>query len=168
MNRDKIIYSIYLELKDVLFKNVDTKYEDELKKNYLKYLHYMYGDKDLEKEEYEKLKNAIVKIELNNWNDVTPGFILSQLIPDDAFNKIGMISSRGYNYALEKIQSGSNSLRSKDADVYVKKLTALLSKVKEFNKEVAEQLVSEGILDYKYASTDIDITSLRIGHVKKY
>ena len=83
---------------------------------------------------------------------------------DDDFNDVRRLSLQGFECAKNALES--NQLISKEeADANIKLLISKLETVKEDNKAEAQNLVSEGILDFGFASGIQDITSLRLGHL---
>ena len=75
----------------------------------------------------------------------------------------------GYKFVRWKIVNQQNFkmvLQNNYAEQCIKYLKDSLPYVKDFNKDVAFMLVSDGILDFEYASGKSCNTSFRIGHIK--
>ncbi len=155
---------IYNDTYSNLINGVDEKYIKEISNGYHEYLDIRFKDYSVD--------DADVFIELMNKkllrND--PNIRLSMFVKDSEYEKIACISQEGLNKAClyaENLLSrnDSNPLINKDELVKVNtSLRSSLSKVKEFNKEAAKQLISEGVLDYEFASGNIDFMSFRLSH----
>ena len=60
-----------------------------------------------------------------------------------------------------------NQLISEDeSNEYIKKMKELSLNVKDFNKSLAQSLLSEGIIDYMYAAKMTDNMSFRNSHYR--
>ena len=86
-----------------------------------------------------------------------------ELEEDENFNKIRDISLEGYDAALN-ILNKKKVEKVTDINQKITKMKKLLNCVKDYNKNVAKELVSEGILDWNYLKNpDTETFSLRIG-----
>jgi len=165
---ENVIKMIYEKVKDVLLLNVEERYKEEMARKYLDYLYKTYSSTNFDDYELDKVINFIVKAETNQWENVPVSYKLRRFIDDKNYEKVQIISNKGYVFAKEKIEKGASSIISKkEANDNCELLINLLPLVKDFNKQEAKQLVSEGILDFHYASSNVDIISLRIGHLHK-
>ena len=153
--RDKLIKEIYNEMISTVLKK-----SSKLATNYLKYLYEMYGDKDVNGENYERVKQIILKIESNTWNGYDDIEKETVLTIDSALETIYELSNQAYNYAKNKVDD-KPSISPDEAKKIIIKLSKELNNVQKENMYEAEKLVSEATLDLKYACGSITDTSIR-------
>ena len=138
---------------------------NSLPSNYINYLYEMYGDKDINENNYNKILNIIIKIETNTWSNLSETDKRFLLEEDPAFNKIEELSSNAYEYAINK---GDNpSISMEEAKKLIHELIMELKKVKPDFYSAAESMVSESIIDLNYAAGNNDVTSFRFNHHKQ-
>lgn len=173
MKNELLINEVYNKIAIMLISDVEDNYRDELLKAYKEYLISCYSQRDFEQTKLEKYINAIIELETMKWEKQPPNAKLANLLKDEALKKIQEISNQGYDYAISKLQNiiendkrQLNVIEKRYADENIMQLNSLLPRVREFNRGLATSLVSEGILDFEYASSDSDITSLRIGRLR--
>ncbi len=155
---------IYNDTYNNLINGVEEKFIKEISNGYHEYLDSRYKDYSAE--------DADVFIELMNKKLLrnNPNNRLSMFVKDSEYEKIAYISQEGFNKAClyaENIisKNGSSPVVNKDELEKVNvSLRISLSKVKEFNRESAKQLISDGVLDYEFASGNIDFMSFRLSH----
>ncbi|MDO4543510.1 MAG: hypothetical protein Q4C01_03065 [Clostridia bacterium] len=170
------IKKVYDEVIGIVMQGVERKYATEVETGYMDYLNEqskIFGvckDKD-------KAMAELIKLEVSRWSRRSRNEKLSQLLEDEAFRNINEISYEGYKAA--SLRAGAQSCAFKADDVLptidieeaernINLLIKYLDEVREFNKAFAEGSVSEGIVDYLYASGKTKATSLRIGPVQCY
>ena len=91
-----------------------------------------------------------------------------KLIEDKNFNEIERISIDAFRTVQEIIFGKEIKKDEKELEEVRQKLKANLERVREFNKEQAQYLVSEGMLDlYFIENPETNIMSLRTGRYKK-
>ena len=165
---DKLIKEVYSSVINILLCNIDEQDKEEVSRNYFNYLYSLYSDKDINNENYEKLLNIIVKIEKADWESRDKDTILFYFKNDESYNIISKLSKKAYTLASNRCQNNDICLSPKEAEMYIETMIKALDNVEDFNKIEAEELVSEGILDFEYAcGNSNDITSLRIAHIKR-
>lgn len=148
MNVKKIINTMYENIIGVVLENIDSKYTEEIKSEFLKYLNRLYGNEPALTEEFQ-MKS--IEWEKNVWRDISPDFKLSMILQDENFRHIEIISRMADDLVLKKITK--KKVLKMDVDLIHETenlLRELLTQVREFNKEMAERLVSEAIGDLEY------------------
>ena len=165
MSIKELIISIYREMINVILKDINEERE-EIAQNYLSFLSKVYGDKEINKENYDKMHNIILGIEKRRWDNSTVNERLSYFSSDKSFSIIQELSKKAYSLANLSRQNNEITISKKEVDYYINLMIQELDKVKDFNKSEAERMVSESILDFKYASGNHNRSSFRIGHIK--
>ena len=153
--RDKLIKEVY----DRMIGMVNNT-------NYLDYLYQMYSDKEINESNYNKVLEIILKLEINKWSRYTSNSIKAALNTDPAYEKIREISSLAYEYACNRTED-TPSITEEEVKQYIRLLNREYSNVESYNRSAAEQLVSEAIVDFKYAAGNNELTSFRFNHNKK-
>lgn len=168
MNNNSLIKNIYDKISVLIIRNVNEKFHNELLKSYLDYLIECYSKYEFEENNIDLYLNAFIELEISKWEDLSEEEKLILLLKDESLEKIRELSGRGYDYAINKITNSESNgnLDINTANTYIKNLEELLPLVREHNAALAANLVSEGILDYLFASTDTNNTSLRIGRLR--
>ena len=125
---------------------------------------------------------VISKLEEARYYDRMNGEIIEQFknytiqsgLSDEVLDDIKFISSLAFKLAEQKVNSRDvngenmqNTLDEGTANKYIEALNTYLSQVQDFNKQVAEYFVSEGIVDLQFASGITSNMSLRIGRIIK-
>ncbi len=175
MKREELINKIFNNTISNVLLNIDEKYIEEITIAYKDYLNRLYSNFDDKGLTDDKLEEVFTKLENSAWTISNQGTKLSILLKDEAFNSIKSISNAGYKYALQMLENKSNSnnkevlpvISKEISDKNINMMTELLSNVREFNVELANNIVSEGIVDYKFASGQTKYMSLRIGRISK-
>ena len=165
---NEIIEYIYEHTKDIALNDMNNK--DEISEYYKRYLEKTYSDIEKVIGTTEQKKQIFAELERKMWlkrNTIEKQQIL---IPDLAFEEIKRLSNIGFLLARKKLYQQNNikvddDLVIQDIEKNIEKMKSNYEKVLEYNKEEAMHLVSEGCLDYNYASKTVDITSLRIGEI---
>lgn len=162
---EEFIKKVYDRVINIILHDIPKNYQDEVSKNYLEYLSKKYSNKYND----ENIDiDFIISIENSTWSIVPFGYKLQLFVKDDSLEKIREISLEAYNLAKERLEKKLEStIRSEEIDNKIKMFDELLMNVKDFNKDLAKALVSEGVADFVYASGKTDVTSLRIGHINK-
>ena len=162
------IKEIYLNVINVILNDIDEKYKEEVSNNYLEYLYSMYSDKEINEQNYSKIVEILSKIEYEKWKRRDRKSKLYHLKKDKSFDVINDISKKAYSLASMHFEGKTIDVSKEEIDKNINILVNQLNSVEDFNKEEAERLVSEGILDFGYAIGKNDnVTSLRIGHLLK-
>ena len=111
-------------------------------------------------------------LEKSKWHDVDSDAKLSELLSDPAFDNIKYISNTGFKYAesmlSKKFETGAEIIvqpviEKEKALESIEMLNNNYEQVREFNKMMANYFISEGSLDFQYASGITEHMSLRIG-----
>lgn len=178
MNNEKLILEVYNKTINNILNSVSEKYKNELSLAYMDYLKriYLSFDFELENNQSEELIKTLVNFEISKWKDVSESSILSELLNDQAFENIKYISNTGYKYAMlmldKKSFNNDNTLlqpviEKEKALESIELLNSYYEQVRDFNKTIANYYVSEGSIDFQYASGITENMSLRIGRLKK-
>lgn len=157
---NSFIQKMYNNLIDIIIKDIPEEYLDIIKKKYFNYLNNIYS-----KEKSDKKVDVIIEFEKKQWSNLNTNSKLFLFITDDYYERICKLSDEALSFAWKKLIDNNNQLSEKEADNKIKDLKEALFRVKDFNKDSAQRLVSESILDYQYASRDTKYISLRIGHI---
>lgn len=163
---EKLINQIYTNVINIVIKDIDEKDKEEVSSNYLKYLYSLYSDKKFNEEDYEKVLGVLIDIEKSRWLNREKNAKLYYLKKDECFDIINEISKKSYALAIKCLNDGVATISKEEADQDIEKLRNCLDRVEEYNKDAAKELVSESMLDLEYASGMVDITSLRLGHMR--
>lgn len=162
---EKFINTIYDNIINIILEKIPNEYKEEVSKRYNDYLHEIYTDM-YSSDDCEEMIKICTNIEEKTWKKSPSEYILQTFVNDTAFNEIKKISGKAFKMAEEKNNNGKNFVDTLEISQNIDLLGNLLNEVKDFNKVLAENLVSESILDFDYASGDTDVTSLRISHLK--
>lgn len=105
---------------------------------------------------FELSAKKIMKLSLENKKQ--------KLIRDESFEKIQRISNKSFEMTQKMIRGKKLELENNELEKMKKELEESLNNVRDFNKEQAQMLVSEGILDLMFVENPkTEITSLRLG-----
>lgn len=167
---EKLINDIYDNVKNILLNGIPLEYQNDVLLGYKKNLLEVYSKIDVNSN-YELAKEALIEIEVSKWKDTTAAIRLSEFVMDKAMDDIRYISNNGFKYAQARINQSEND-NVLPATIEINKceeaklmLEKLLTQVKGFNEELARYYVSEGILDFEFASGMTNDMSLRIGRI---
>lgn len=175
MINELAINEIYNEVINVILNGVNKKYNEEISVAYKNYLLKTYLNFEMMGKAKDDLLPIFINLEISKWKKATQNVKLSEFLIDEVLNNIRNISNNGYKYALSQLNQRSfgqkqiNLLPVLDEDTAEKNILTLqnlLPKVREFNQDLASNLVSEGIVDFMYASGKTDNMSLRVGRMR--
>ena len=149
---------LYNETIDTFLENVDNI---NIKENYKEYLSKVYSKYNFE--ELKKLNKleSVVNLEKNKWKNKFLNYKKSMVIKDDNFDKLLEFSNTFYQLALNKLKTGENI--NIDVGFYQKHIDFYFQNILDFNKQSAQTIYSETILDLNYAAGNSEFMSLRIG-----
>ena len=164
---EEVIKKAYNLLVNDIIKDIPDIYKEEISKNYLDYLYKMYSNKEVSTNNTEKLLKTILRIEKIRWEKCDSIYILQWFKDDKSFNIINSTSKDGFKLAILSLQNNDKAIISlENANKNINILINELNNVLEFNKHEAKHLVSEGILDFKYASGNNEVMSFRLSHIE--
>jgi len=178
MDKEKLILEIYNRTINDILIGIAEKYKEELCLSYIEYLkkNYLNFDFDLDNNHPDELVSLFVELEKSKWQDITVEEKLSELLSDPAFDNIKYISNTGYKYAkslLDKKFEASSveflqpEIDQEKAQESIEMLNKYYEHVREFNRQIANYYVSEGSIDFQYASGITENMSMRIGRIKR-
>lgn len=145
------------------FENTIPNDEDkqELKQAFEKYL-YEYK-KVLEKSNINSLDDAL-KFSANKIMKLPLYNKKQKLIEDESFKEIQKISSKAFELAKNVVTGKREEIDNNSLEEMKNKLKICLNDVREFNKQQASMLVSEGILDLVFVENPkTQLISIRLG-----
>lgn len=169
MVNTELINKIFNNTISSVIKDIDEKYIQEITIGYKDYLNRLYSNFDRKGLTEEKLEEVFTKLEKTAWESSNSKIKLSRLLKDEAFSKIKFISNTGYEYAMHMLENKNKSndalpvITEEVCNKSISMMSELLPNVREFNVESAKMYVSEGTLDYIYASENTEFYSFRIG-----
>ncbi len=169
MENSELINKIFDNTISSVMKDIDEKYREEVIIEYKDYLNGLYSNFDRKGLTQEKLEEVFTKLEKSVWESSNVKTKLSRLLKDDVFSRIRSISNTGYEYAMHMLENKNKSndalpvITEEVCNKSISMMSELLPKVREFNVESAKMYVSEGTLDYIYASENTEFYSFRIG-----
>lgn len=163
MTTKEIIKKIYDEVIGVVLRNIKEE-KDEVGANYLDYLNTLYYYKIDKSKDREKELEKILLMEKRTWNYRDVNARLKMFTIDKSMVTITKISDYGFELASRRFKENSKpNISFEDANKNIEMLSNELKNVWEDNKYMAQQLISEGILDFEYAcGKNNDIISLRL------
>ena len=164
----EVINKVFDKMVVTICSGIDENDCPTIKEEYKNLLHRRYSDSDvmLKINDYDRLFKIIYSIEYKEWVNHSPNIKKGLLIQDEALNQIMDISNTGFNLALKKFND--NTLESvKNVNEEIEKMNKLYDQVRDENKWNAEKYISEGTVDFLYASGQSEAMSLRMGRYPK-
>ncbi len=162
----QILEKVYFEMIRLILKDVPENFQNEVLKSYREYLNITYLDNNKLNSILDDAFNIIIKIEKQKWSDKDLDYKLYYLVHDNSLNTIKEISQRAYSLAKERFANNNFTIDEVKANDDLKLLISELENVYDFNKVMAKELVSESILDIKYALGNNDAISFRLSKNK--
>lgn len=168
-----LITSIYNNTINVLLEGISDENKKELIYGYKEYLVRVYRNYYNSKYPVTELIKLFSNLEISKWKNATPDERMIYFLKDQALDEVRRISYDGYKYALKRISTvhpGGNQTESPitldvmTANKSIEMLKEYLPKIRSFNKNIAIQYVSEGSIDFLYASGQTDCLSFRTSH----
>lgn len=166
------ISKIYNVCINTVLNGVDGDIKNEIAVGYYNYLMNTYSDFDISNitVSVSQALDLLIDLENSKWNNATVSIKKLEFIKDSALDNIKRISGIAHKYATKKINitdiNGnlvSNTLDEETADKNIELLNNYLLQVKDFNKELANIYVSDGILDFEFACGRTNYVSLETG-----
>ncbi len=171
---EEVIKKIYDKTKDVVINFVDEELQFLLENAYYEYLVENYGNFDLQEKNIDDVVKIFADLEISKWSNMSIDNRKSELLKDEAFENLRYISNVALKYAEQKVNSRDingenmqNTLDEETANKYIEALNTYLPQVQDFNKQIADYFVSEGIMDLEFACGRTNYMSLRIGRYYK-
>ena len=163
MLTEKIINQVFQLMKGTILQGFKEEDKKEIEDNYLAYLRKSYSSQNVTESNKKKMLNAFLKREKIMWGNSDFYSRVTFFKTDEAFSIISRLSNKAFDLALLRLDNPKTIPISKEeAKKNIDTMISNLDNVFEYNTDVARELVSEGILDYKYASSDTGDTSLRL------
>lgn len=166
MLNEKVINDAYKILINGMLNGIKEEYKEEVSANYMKYLIERYSNIEVTEENIKDYLRKIIISEKRMWEDHDVNYRLQLLKNDNSFDIIRDISQRGFNLATASLDDSSKVISKEEAEENINIMMRELNNVCDFNNNAARKLVSEGILDYKFASGNDELMSMRLYHVE--
>lgn len=157
-----VIDEVIKNTKQVIIKDIDTESIDIILDGYRKYLENNYKNVLVNSDSDEKKIRIISQIETENFNTMSANSKKYKLIRDENLEKLTSLSLSGKSYALNKIEE-NEKISAEFANKRISEMQELFDNLYEYSKENANWLLSEGIMDYLFASDQTENRSIRVG-----
>ena len=170
--REQFINGIYNNCIDMVLENFDESMRKNISLAYKRFLLNKYKITLKPEDDIKRIINIFTKIEIKRWKEKTLDEKLSILFEDEFLNKLREISNIGFEYAQRKLdfnifnQEYTPEISPEQADDYINKMEELFEKVQPYNKDEATMYLSEGTVDFKYASNTTEYMSLRTAQMR--
>ena len=168
---ERLINGIYNNSINSVLKDIEETEKEILMASYKRYLVDSYADTLDEDDNIEQVIALYSVMEIKKWNKKSPDEKKSLLIQDENYKKLYELSNIGYKHANRKIlllqthQEYIPSINEEQARKYIQEMEELYEGVKDYNKKMAGIYLSEGTMDFLYATQLTDNMSLRIGRM---
>jgi hypothetical protein len=166
---ENMLKQLYQEMIERL--NLRVRKEDEavIQDMYQKYLDMKYKPLiDALKKETEsddQVYKTLLAMEKNKWKGMPGTYVYSVLLPDAAFSELQRLSSLAQKKAVDKKKTGKMDENDYTYDVFNQSVEKCMADIKDYNQESAKKLLSEILLDIRYAYGKSDVMSLRLVRV---
>lgn len=170
---ENFINSLYLNNIEIVLKDFTNEEYEDIKKAYYSYLTDSYSDiiKKSNKSIDEMIR-IFSEVERKDWEKESKESKQRILLKDQAFENLGYLSDNALKHAMERLKCEIKNIdynpkiTKEQAYNYIKMMEEEASKVKAYNFNIAKTYLSEGTVDYLYASGISDNYSLRVGRMK--
>ena len=164
---DEFINKVFEIIKDSLFKDIDLKYHDSMEQQYKYILKKSWENINLDLKAMDKNVSMVANMEKKKLINTSAVYRLQLYAIDSSFNELDKLSCLAYKYATARYND-EFILSEEDATQNIALMVKYIDDVYDFNKEYANHLLSEGIVDYNYASGMSNDISLRLAHNIKH
>ena len=145
---------------EFILKDFNNEEINEIKEGYLKYLKLHYED-TIDGKQLDKAKKVFPNIEISNFKNLKKEEKKRLLLDDNALEKIKYFSHYANTYAQYRMDNDKCIISEEQANNFIVQMGNECKKVRSFNKSLAENLLSESIVDFQYAAGLTDNMSLR-------
>ena len=166
---EQLIKDIYTAIIPILTNDLNPEEKQEMCNAYYEHISYTYSDKMKFNTDYEKLKNICIDIEKKSWTNKSVILRKKLLFKDDYYTRLIYLSDIGLKNANIRLLNEINNdnkpieITKEIASNNMELMTQYSEMVRDFNKQDALMILSEGLLDYNYALGISDNKSFRIG-----
>ena len=163
-----VIKNVYDEMIFTVCMGIAEEDHHLIKEEYQKLLMIRYNesDKRLKLNDYDKIYKIIYNIEYKRWINLSPMIKKNLLIKDTVLDEVICLSNLGFECARKRLEE--NVVVEVDyANNMINKMNEMCEKVRDENKYTAERYVSEGTVDFLFASGQVDGMSMRMGRFPK-
>jgi len=159
MNNNVNVKKIYDKTFPVFIEGFSEEEIEKMKQEYFAYLSRSYS-KNLDTDD---MCDYYVSLELVKLKKRSKEDKIRLVTYDECLEKIKSISLEAQRAATSFVKDSNIVFDVQVANKKIEELKSLLDGVKPFNRFLAENYVSEGILDFEYASKQNTLMSLRTG-----
>lgn len=163
---EQLIKEIYNTLIPIITNGITEELE-EISTAYYNYILNLYSDNN--GSNYEKLKEICINIEMKNWSNKSVILRKKLLLTDNYYDKLIYLSNIGLKNANIRLLNEINNdnkpieITETQAKENIKLMKEYVNMVKDYNKQEALMILSEGLIDYDYALGLTDNRSFRLG-----
>lgn len=159
--KEEVLKEVYKKVLNLLLKDIEEDFVEEIKKGYYESLFERYSDIGVEKKDIENY----IELEVFRLEDLNANEKKHLYIKDDYFIQLGIISQQIFDLAKRKKINNDYSVSKEELNTLKEKMLSLLPQVRDFNKGIAEQYVSEAMVEVEYLLGNEEISSFRISHL---
>lgn len=159
--KETVLKEVYNKVSNLLLGDIEENFKEELKKGYYESLFKRYSDIEIEKDDLENY----IELEVLRLEDLSAEDKKHLYIRDDYFVELGNVSEQVFILAKRKKINSEYIVTKEELNSLKEKMLSLLPQVKDFNKQIAEQYVSEAMVEIEYLLGNEEISSFRLGNL---
>lgn len=159
--KEEVLKEVYKKVLNLLLKDIEEDFVEEIKKGYYESLFERYSDIGVEKKDIENY----IELEVLRLEDLNANEKKNLYIKDEYFIQLGNVSQQISDLAKRKKINSEYSVSKEELNNLKEKMLSLLPQVRDFNKEIAEQYVSEAMVEVEYLLGNEEISSFRLSHL---
>ncbi len=169
---EKIINGIMDNSKEAFLEDVDPSIHEKMLIAYKHYLMETYASTIDPKDNPDQIIRIYSKMEIKKWKGQSLTQKLSRIIKDDNLEKLMEVSEIGYKLAQRKMgfllseTEHNPDISEEEAQAYIGEMKQLAEQVRPFNIYIAQEALSEGILDFQFAANLTEDKSIRTARLK--
>lgn len=164
---DEFYKKVYENNIDTVIKGIPNELVNEVKDGYKEYLKKTYFDVYEDGDDISKLITVFSKVEHDTWIEEEPIVKENMLLKDVNLNKLRDLSAQVDKLAKKRLgdENYQNINTPNLSDTEIKDLENQMAyyakNVRDFNKGVAESILSESVMDLNFGLNKTDNTSFR-------
>ena len=163
-----ILESLYDELVETLVAKVPSMERSTIQENYRKYLEEnilpLIDDLKSLGHEEQRILTVMIDTEKIRWKGKPGSYVLSVLLPDPAFENFQELSSMAFGMAIQKKKTGTIDETDYTDESFEAAVIKCFDELQDFNKEASRLLLSETLLDIRFAYGNSELMSFRLSH----
>ena len=157
---DEMIFTVCMGIAEEEHHLIEEEYQKLLMTRYNE------SDKRLKLNDYDKIYKIIYNIEYKRWINLSPMIKKNLLIKDTVLDEVVCLSNLGFELARKRIEENAVAEVNYANDM-INKMNEMYNSVRDENKFTAEKYISEGTVDFMFASGQTEGMSLRMGRYPK-